>query len=166
MHQYMYQLSKTTAFIFAQFILFAFFTATAVADIESTKQFTQHTAHYSVFNSSFITPEIAKVYNIVRSKDQALINIALTDNQQPTAGGVKADVTGSVSNLMSQKIPLNFIEVREQNTLYYLAAFHISNAETLNFDIEIKSNSAQPAYQVKFSRTLYHDEEHDEKQVQ
>ena len=42
---------------------------------EQVKKFHNYDVHYSVFNSTFITPQIAKAYNLKRATNRAYINI-------------------------------------------------------------------------------------------
>ncbi len=129
--------------------------ATQAAD-ETYTSFGQYKVFHSVFNSSFIKPDIASSYNLTRGSDQALVNIALiktgADGQ---SNGLPAEVSGRVTNLMQQSKPLQFIEINEQNAVYYLAPLRFNNEEVLHFTIEVKHEGK--TYDVKFSKKLYVD---------
>ena len=41
------------------------------------REFGDYRVYYSAFNSSFVSPEVASAYDIVRGRDRGLINIAV-----------------------------------------------------------------------------------------
>ena len=127
------------------------------SDQELFKQQGNYKIFYSVFSSSFITPEIAIANNIVRGKDRGLVNIAVVE----TLGiGEAAEVTGGVSNIFQQTQKLKFTEVREQSTVYYLAPFKFDNEDYLTFKIKVlpkaDNNNSVNAYDFKFQKKMYH----------
>ncbi len=113
--------------------------------------------YHSVFNSSFLTPEVAKQYDLTRSGNEALLNVAVVrEGDQSDIYGQKATVTGFVKNLMQQKRTLEFQEVQEQKAVYYLASLSLETGDepihfTLNVDVDGES------YEVTFTRKLYRD---------
>lgn len=114
--------------------------------------------YYSVFNSSFIKPDVARAYNITRGKDRVLINIAVVKAQEGgDTEGQSAVVNGTAANLMQQQKKLKFFEVREQEAVYYLATLRFTNEEVVNFSIEVKPDPNKPPYTLEFSKTLYVD---------
>ena len=120
------------------------------------KQFGNQKVFYSAFNSSFIQPNIADTYRITRGKDKGLVNIALI--KEGLLGGQSAVVTGTVSNIFAQQQTLNFFEVREGDTVYYLAPFSFENEDFLTFKIEVKADSSSPSYSLSFQKTFYHED--------
>ena len=113
---------------------------------------------YSAFGSSFITPEIAVANKIVRGKDRGIVNIAVV---QQLGTGTSAEISGVVQNIFQQTQTLKFTEIREQNTLYYLAPFKFDNEDLLTFKIRVlpsgEPESRAGAYQFKFQKKMYHD---------
>ena len=143
---------KKLAWFFALII----FSVSAVADDKPFKQFGNHKVFYSAFNSTFIQPDIADVYKITRGKDKGLVNIALVHGD--TVGGQSAIVSGSVSNIFAQSQTLNFFEVREGDSVYYLAPFTFENEDFLTFKVNVKADANSPAYAISFQKTFYHEE--------
>jgi hypothetical protein len=121
------------------------------------KQHGDYKIFFSAFGSSFLTPEIAVANNIVRGKDKGLVNIAVVKN---LGQGVSAKVVGEVSNILQQTQILEFTEVKEQNTLYYLAPFEFENEDYLTFKITVLPNSEKAVsvgtYSFKFQKKMYH----------
>ena len=134
----------------------AIFAIATHADDKPYREFGDIKVFYSAFNSSFIQPDIASNYNIVRGKNKGLINIAVLRGDKP--GGTTALVKGYVSNIFAQQQVLEFFEVREGDTVYYLAPFRIDNKDYLTFNIEVTPNPNQPPLSLTFQKTLYQDE--------
>ena len=130
--------------------------STSYAASKSYKSFGDYRVIYSAFNSSFISPEIANIYGITRGKNRGLINIAVIEGD--TTGGQPAVVKGFVSNIMAQQQKLEFFEVREGNATYYLAQFRFENEDFMTFKISVQRQPGQPAEEISFQRTFYHDQ--------
>ncbi|TNF03596.1 MAG: DUF4426 domain-containing protein [Gammaproteobacteria bacterium] len=137
-------------------VLLAVLTLAAQASDKPYREFGNIKVFYSVFNSSFIQPEIASAYKIVRGKDRGLVNIAVLRDDK--AGGTTALVKGTVSNILAQQQNLDFFEVREGDTVYYLAPFRIDNKDYMTFKIEVTPDPNQPPLSLTFQKTLYQDE--------
>ncbi|BFM18562.1 DUF4426 domain-containing protein [Maricurvus nonylphenolicus] len=139
-------------------LLAILFTHNALADAKPYQDFGDYRVIYTVFNSSFIKPDIAKTYNITRGKSQALINVSLIKNTADgSTEGLPANISGTVTNLMQQQKVLKFVEVQEQNAVYYLAPLRFTNEEVLNFAIEVKTSANAKPFELEFTKTLYVD---------
>lgn len=115
-----------------------------------------HIVYYNVFNSSLISADIAKEYNLVRAKNRAYINVAVV-KKSGGYGVAPRKLSGIHRNLLQQRFELDFIEIKEATATYYLAPIRFNNEEIIHIDITV-----QPDYQAKestFSLTkkLYRD---------
>jgi hypothetical protein len=113
--------------------------------------------HYSAFNSTFLTPQVARSYKLKRNGYSAILNISVLDNYQPGKPAITASISGSAKNLIGQKRTLNFREVKEGNAIYYLAEFPISDEENLTFDIDVSAGN-KGAGRLKFTQKFYVEE--------
>lgn len=129
--------------------------ATALAQETSFKEFGNYEIHYSAFNSSFISPEVASVYDINRGKDRGLVNIAVVP--EGAESGETALVEGAVTDLLQRQQTLEFVEIREGDAVYYLAPFRFGNEDPLTFRISVTPTDSDEAYDFNFQRTLYQD---------
>jgi hypothetical protein len=120
------------------------------------KQHGNYKIFYTAFNSSFIEPNIAVANNIVRGKGKGLVNISVMEE---LAIGVPSIVTGRVFNMLQQGQSLEFVAVKEQQSLYYLAPFEFEDADYLTFKITVKpiDGSRSYDYDFKFQKKMYHD---------
>jgi hypothetical protein len=126
---------------------------------ENMQAFGNYEVHYSVFNTSFLTPDIAEAYHITRSKSKALMNIAVLEKQADgSLKNVDASITGEQYDLIRHD-PLSFQRVQEEHAIYYLSSFDIQNRTTIYFTVFIKPDtSTAPAYKLEFNKMLYRDE--------
>ena len=108
---------------------------------------------YSAFDSSFIAPEVAVAYNFVRGKDKGLVNIVVV---KKLGQGEPAEISGKVLNIFQQSQQLEFIAIKEKNTVYYLAPFEFENEDLLTFKITVDSPVSQGPYSFKFQKKMYH----------
>ncbi|GMG85928.1 DUF4426 domain-containing protein [Biformimicrobium ophioploci] len=140
-----------TFFLACAFMLAFSANAQQAKEIDTHKDFGDYRVIFSVFNSDFLTPEIASNYNLVRAKDRVYVNVAVVKKGE--AKGLPAKISGQASNLMQQRRPLEFIEVREKDAVYYLAPLRYNDEETLTFRIEVELPNGEVA-QVDFRRKL------------
>jgi hypothetical protein len=102
---------------------------------ERKETFGDVTVHYNTFNSTFLTPDIAKAAELVRSKNQGVINVSVIKDGKPLI----ANVTGTVKDLTSQSVPLNFRQITEQGAIYYIAQYPVEQQETRTFEINVQN---------------------------
>lgn len=101
---------------------------------ERMEKFGDITVHYNTFNSTFLTPDIAKAAELIRSKNQGVINISMIKGGKP----LMAQVSGTVKDLTSQSIPLQFKQVIEQGAIYYIAQYPVPQQENRTFEIQVR----------------------------
>ena len=116
---------------------------------ERKEVFGDVTVHYNTFNSTFLTPDIAKAAELIRSKNQGVINVSVIKDGKPLI----ANVTGTVKDLTSQSVPLNFRQVTEQGAIYYIAQFPVEQQETRTF--EIKVQNGDKINTINFNQELF-----------
>ena len=102
---------------------------------ERKEVFGDVTVHYNTFNSTFLTPEIAKGAELIRSKNQGVINVSVIKDGKP----LMAQVSGTVKDLTSQSIQLQFKQVIEQGAIYYIAQYPVPQQESRIFEIKVQT---------------------------
>ncbi|WP_444940237.1 DUF4426 domain-containing protein [Microbulbifer sp. ZKSA004] len=105
--------------------------------IKNYVDFGDYRVVYSVFNSDFIQPDIARQYQLARAKDRAYVNVSVVKKEGGTHG-LSAEMSGTATNLIQQSRPLKFKEIREGDAVYYLAPLRFEDEETLTFNVDIK----------------------------
>ncbi len=138
-------------------MLFLLFLLSTAAFAES-KVFGNYTVHYIAVNSTFLTPEIAQQYKIVRSARRAFLNIAvLRNNADGSTTPVAAKVEGGKRNLMQQTGDIDFVEIREGESIYYIGQFDFSNAEIVRFNVQVTPAGESAAEAIEWTTQLYSD---------
>ena len=137
--------------IFKTFFLSLMLLTSSIATAEQFKKFANLEVHYIAIPSTFIQPAIATQYKIKRSKNNGLLNISILDTKQNNKA-LTAVLTGTGKNLIEQTQQLVFTQIKEGDAIYYLAEYHYTNEEIVNFDINIKTEkkSNTLTFQHKF----------------
>lgn len=123
----------------------------AVAERKQT--FGELDVHYSVFNSSFLQPDVAAAAGLTRSKTVGVLNIAALKDGK----GQAAKVSGTLKNLLGQTSELKFKQVLESGAVYYLAEFPLRQREMLTFSIRVQIGDAAP-HTLTFNQEVFPDE--------
>lgn len=98
---------------------------------EQKFEFEDWEVHYSVFNSMFLTPEVAEKYGITRARDRAVITISVLD---PESKSVAVDLTGSYKNQLSQEYKLKFTKI-DETAVYFVSTLRFTDREILRFSV-------------------------------
>ena len=72
---------------------------------------------------------------------------------------VAANVTALVANDTGQVKDSSVREVREGQSVYYIADFAVANGETLVFNIDVTPAGESVSHSLRFTRTFYGDEQ-------
>lgn len=123
---------------------------------ETSSNFGKDTVHYSVLNTAFLTPQVAKSYGIVRGDNKFLINVSVRRQLDTSNIAVRAKVKGTSSDLIHRN-PLDFREIIEQDAIYYIAEFELSNDERQDFRLSVNVDN-RPSYDIQFNKMMYLEE--------
>jgi len=117
-----------------------------------------HVVHFSAQSTDQLPPAVAREYNIVRSKNRAMLNVSVlrkSDNL-PVSADVSVNtvnLTGQLKNVTMRKIE----EPGDIKAIYYIGDTTVANREVLIFDISIKPDGEESISQVRFKRQFYSD---------
>ena len=112
-----------------------------------------HVVHFSAQSTDQLPPEVARAYNIVRSKNRAMLNVSVIE--EGTEKPVTAEITVKTVNLTGQLKNVTMRMIREQEAIYYIGETPVANQETLVFDISVKPEGVAEASEVRFKRQFY-----------
>ncbi len=114
-----------------------------------------HVIHFSAQSTDELPPEIAKAYNILRSKNRAMLNISVIRKADKVP--VTAVVTVKTVNLTGQLKNVSMRQINEQEAIYYIGETAVANRETLVFDISVIPDGEEQPSNVRFKRQFYTD---------
>ncbi len=118
----------------------------------------EHTVHFSAQTTDQLPPEVARTYNIVRSKNRAMLNVSVIRDADNIP--VPATVSVKVVNLTGQLKSVTMLEKREPGeveAIYYIGDTTVANRETLVFDIDVTPEGVDATSRVRFKREFYTD---------
>ncbi len=117
-----------------------------------------YVVHFSAQSTDQLPPDVARAYNIVRSKNRAMLNVSVirkSDNLPVTA-----TVTVKTVNLTGQLKNVTMREIEEPGdtvAIYYIGETAVANRETLVFDISVRPDGSEQSSEVRFKRQFYTD---------
>ncbi len=114
-----------------------------------------HVVHFSAQSTDQLPPEVARAYNIVRSKNRAMLNVSVLREADNAA--VTAAVTVKTVNLTGQLKNITMRQINEQDAIYYIGEVSVANRETLIFDISVIPEGVESASDVRFKRQFFTD---------
>ena len=121
----------------------------------NSAQFGRFEVLYSVVNTTFVEPDVAATYNMVRARDRAFVNIAVLETlEDGSRRGVSAKIQGRSWDLF-QNTFLEFTEVREGDAIYYIADFEFSDKEVRFFNLQLLPEGEKRSVELKFQQKVY-----------
>lgn len=117
-----------------------------------------HVVHFSAQSTDALPPEVASAYNIVRSKNRAMLNVSIVrESDKLTVPGEVSvntvNLTGQLKNVTMRRID----EPGDPPAIYYIGTTPVVNQETLNFDISVRPEGAEQTSNIRFQRQFYTD---------
>jgi hypothetical protein len=114
-----------------------------------------HVVHFSAQTTDQLPPEVARAYNIVRSKNRAMLNVSVL--QASDGSAVIANVSVKTVNLTGQLKNVTMRQIDEGDAIYYIGEVAIANRETLVFDISVTPAGSDRVSDVRFKRQFFTD---------
>ena len=114
-----------------------------------------HVVHFSAQSTDQLSPDGARAYSIVRSKNRAMLNVSVLTANDGTA--VEAIVAVKTVNLTGQLKNVTMRQIDEGEAIYYIGEVAIANRETLVFDISVTPAGSERASDVRFKRQFFTD---------
>lgn len=115
--------------------------------------------HYNALPTDQLAPAVASAYGVVRSRNRALLNIAITRKRDGTTGiPVEALVNVNAANLSGQTKNVRVRKVTEEGepqAIYYIAEINVADGETLIFDIKVTPEDRKQTHTVRFKQQFF-----------
>jgi hypothetical protein len=125
---------------------------------ETSADIGDYVVHFSAQTTDQLPPEVARAYNILRSKNRAMLNVSVIrkSDSLPVEAVVKVktvNLTGQLKNVTMRMIE----EPGETVAIYYIGETPVANRETLVFDISVTPMGESTSSDVRFKREFYTD---------
>lgn len=127
----------------------------AAASAQQSERFGPWELHYSVVNTTFLSPEVAGRYGIVRGDKRGIINLAVREHLEDGSAVTRPALLDGRTWDLIQGQDLEFQEIREGPAVYYIAPFSFINREWRHFEIHFRPEGADKTHTFKFKHQLF-----------
>lgn len=118
----------------------------------------EYEIHYIGFTSTFLDADVAKQYDIVRSRALGIINISVIKVEQDgSRKPVGAVLQTKMTNDIQQNQFLSFQQIVEGPAIYYLAQLQFREGEVLTFDVSVFPEGSIKPLKFRFVQNFYND---------
>lgn len=119
----------------------------------------EYTVHYNVFNSTFLSQDVAQQYKIKRSPKSFLLNVSVRKSHKDGSSSEQAAKVSGYTNDLMRHTKLKFREVKEKGAIYYLADIDVKYTETLKFHITAVPKGSKEFFEIEFHRKVRPDDQ-------
>lgn len=115
-----------------------------------------YTIHHNALSTATLPPEVARVYNIQRSKNRGMLNVSVVEKTSSSLGkSVQADIKVHATNLTGQTRNIPMREVKDGGWFYYIGDFRVADQETLDFVMEVIPPGAPKPYIAEMRQQFF-----------
>ncbi len=112
----------------------------------------------TLFNSSFLQPEVAANTGLERGPNVGVLNI-LVQRQTPQGPvHVDANLNGTVRNMLGQTQNLDFIRIQEDEAIYFVANYRSTQRGVLRFTVNVQGEEGGQSHEMQFHQEFHPDE--------
>lgn len=121
---------------------------------ETFKDFGNYEVHFNALRTDELTPDVARVYGIQRSKNRVMLNVTVLRKEAEHAPRkpVEAKVEVDAYNLNGQLKDIQMRRVSEGEAIYSIGDVSIAGTEILVFDIKVTPEGESEPFNVKLKR--------------
>ncbi len=120
---------------------------------ETSQEVGDHVVHFNAMTTDQLTPEVAKLHGIVRSKNRAMLNVSFVEKS--TNRSVDGKVEVEAANLTGQTKSIVMRRVQEGDAVYYIGEVPVANRETLIFDLRATPAGSTQTATMRFKRQFF-----------
>ena len=132
--------------------------APALPGTATSKDFGEYVLHFNAQRTDRLTADIARTYDIVRSKNRAMLNVSIIKKDEASPGiPVSGAVSATATNLTGQLKNLTLKEIREGSAIYYIGETQVAHSETLIFNIDATPINESSRFSVRFQKQFFAD---------
>ena len=129
----------------------------AYAENIHDKEFGNYIIHVNALTTDQLPTDVARGYNISRSKSRAMINISVREKQAEGEVPITASVNVIAKNLSSQLKNVKIREIKDTDpvAIYYIGELPVSNEETLIFEVDVTPAGATETVLLSYSQQFF-----------
>lgn len=134
------------------------FAGALLAQAQSPQRFGDLIVHHNTFNSSYLQPDIAANAGLIRGPNHGVLNLLVQKHSAEGPLPVDAVVEGTVTNLLQQSTPLQFIRLQEGEAIYFVANYTAGQRGLLRFEVKVQEHAEAPVQTVRFQQEFHPDD--------
>ena len=120
---------------------------------ETSVDIGQHIVHFNAQSTDQLSPEVARQYNFVRSKNRAMLTVSVVE--EASNKPIRADITVKTRNLAGQLKNVSMRTITEGESIYYIGETPVANREILIFDITVTPEGVNKPVDIRFKREFF-----------
>ena len=128
---------------------------------EGSKDFGDYVVYFNALNTDQLAPEVARKYEIVRSKSRAMLNVSIRrKGENGTTTAAQGAVAAYAVNLTGQLKDMTLREWPEAGgeAIYYIGELAITDGEVLIYTIDVTPLNETSHFTVRFKKQFFVDE--------
>lgn len=128
------------------------------AHAEQFQEFDGYVVHYNTMNTDMLPAEVAQQYNLTRSQNRALINIAVRKGSAAdltSSQAVPANLKVTATNLTGQLKTIDMQMIESGDSIYYIGTFSFTNEEVLDFKVMVTPEYEGAIKEMQFRQQFF-----------
>ena len=138
-------------FVKASMIACLVFGLNSQVEAEQMQQLRNWDVHYIVLPTTMLETDIAKQYQLARSRNYQFLNISVLDHQSQKAQAV--EISGEAVNLAGQQQTLTFREISEGDARYYITGIEARSEQKMRITVRVRQGNTEQV--LKFEQDVY-----------
>ena len=124
---------------------------------EHDKQIGEYVVYINAITTDQLPTEVARGYKISRSKNRAMLNVSVKENDVDGQKPVTASVNVIAKNLSSQQKNVALREIKETDpaAIYYIGELPVSNEETITFELDVTPDGATEPLLLSYNQQFF-----------
>lgn len=118
---------------------------------EQMQQLGTWDVHYMLMPTTMLETDIAKQYQLQRSRNYQFLNISVLDHTTQQAQAV--EISGEAVNLAGQQQTLTFREIAEGKARYYITGVEARSEQKMRVTVRIRMGNTEQV--LKFEQDVY-----------
>lgn len=121
------------------------------AHAEQMQQLGSWDVHYILMPTTMLETDIAKQYQLPRSRNYQFLNISVLDHDTQKAQAV--EISGEAVNLAGQQQTLTFREISEGDARYYITGVEARSEQKMRVTVRVRQGNTEQV--LKFEQDVY-----------
>jgi hypothetical protein len=121
---------------------------------QQSTRYDEFELHHSIVYTTFVAPEVAAEYGIIRGADKAMLTLSVRDASSGDLAGRPMQINGRTWDLITGGA-MDVREIREGRATYYIVPFEFLDREYRFFEFSFQPEGADKSYEHKMKVQLW-----------